>query len=162
MRISGAKPLLALFGERALDRDRALDRVGRRLEHREEPVAAAALLDLGAVVPRQEIPDRPVVRTQHRRPLLVAHLRDELGRVDDVGEHERAANLAADRRVAEPIAQSLRGLDVARRAEVAEHGERGVELDDRDLAVAGAHRRLGEELLRLRGFVRRARRRARG
>src|SRR5438132_817119 len=51
----------------------------------------------------------------------------------------------------------MRALGVTRGAEVTNRGERRIELDDGNLPLAGAHCRLGQQLLRLRRFVRRAR-----
>ena len=59
--------------------------------------------------------------------------------------------------VAEAIAEDRGGFDVTPRAELSEHRQCRVELDDRDLAIAAARRDLGQQLLRLRGLVRRAR-----
>ena len=73
---------------------------------------------------------------------LVAHRRDELRRVDDVGEHEGAPNLTTDRGVADSIPEALGRFDVTRRTQVTEHRQGRVELDHRNLPVAGAHREL--------------------
>ena len=72
---------------------------------------------------------------QDPRPGFVAALRDESGRVDNVGEHEGALNGASDRRGAEPVAEALGRFEVTSSAEVLERSDRGVDLDDRDCPV---------------------------
>ena len=90
---------------------------------------------------------------QDPRPCFVAPLRDESGGVDDVGEHEGALNGSSDRGGAEPVAKALGRVEVTSGAEVLERGDRGVDLDDRDLTVIEPQSCFRDETLRLRGLV---------
>src|SRR5512132_2815789 len=84
-RLPGAVALA--LRERALDLDRALERLARIGEGEHEAVALA--LHLVALVARDLLPEDRVVLTQHPQPLLVAELLGEDGRVLDVAEQDR-------------------------------------------------------------------------
>ena len=154
IRISGTRSSTsALFGETLLDRDGAVDGVGRVREDGEEAVAAATLFHFDPLMLGEELADRQIVTMQDPRPCFVAPLRDESGGVDDVGEHEGALNGPSDRGGAEPVAKALGRVEVASGAEVLERGDRGVDLDDRDWTVVEPQRCFRDETLRLRGLV---------
>ena len=144
---------VALLGETLLDRDGTVDGVRRIREGREEPIAAATLSHLHALMLGEEFADRQIVIMHDPRPGFVASLRNESRGVDDVGEHEGAPNRPSDRGGAEPVTKALSLVEVANGAEVLERGDRGVDLDDRDLTVIEPRSRFRDETLRLRGLV---------
>ena len=84
----GREPVLAAVARQPpLDVDRALDRLGSLVERHEEAVAGA--VDFLAAMACEGRPKLSVVPRQELRPGLVADEPDEVGRGDDVGEHER-------------------------------------------------------------------------
>src|ERR671919_672882 len=66
-------------------------------------VAVAGLLDHLAALLLDELAELPVVPGEQLAPLVLAEHLDELGRVDDVGEHERPL-----RRVAQELGRPLK------------------------------------------------------
>src|SRR5438093_891945 len=79
--------LAAVAHEAALDVDRAVDAVDGTLEGHEESVAG--VVDLVAAVLGDRRAQLAVVPAQDLAPRLVADHPDEVGRGDNVGEHER-------------------------------------------------------------------------
>ena len=84
-----------LVAERALDRDRGVERRLRVLERREEAVAGL-LHDLAAAL-QDPLAHELVVAREQLPPLLVAERLEQLRRVDDVGEEERPPRLSRPR-----------------------------------------------------------------
>src|SRR5229473_1358309 len=78
--------LQTVLGESTLNGHSTLDSGGRFVEDDEESIAD--LFDLLAPIAHEEGPKRLIVPTQQVLPRLIAEDLDQVGRLDDVREHE--------------------------------------------------------------------------
>ena len=130
----GEAGVVAVVPQRALDRDRAVDRRAGGVEGGEEAVAGR--VDDLPSPGRDDAPERVVVPAQEPLPRGVAERLREHRRADDVGEHERPAHV---RRAGPPLlggpqlALGRRGID--HRPEPLELLERGPQLEVRVIVV---------------------------
>ena len=98
---------------------------------------------------RDPLANELVVAREQLLPLVVAEGREQLRRVDDVGEEERAARL-------EPAEELVRALLVEPGAEPLERRQRSLELDGSAVLVTPPPKCDAEQHARLRGLVGRA------
>ena len=119
-----------LVGERALDPYGRVDRGLWILERREE--AVAGLLDDLAAGVRDALAHELVVAREQALPLVVTERLQQLRRVDDVREEERATRFDAAQELLD--ARLLDG-----RAEPLEGGQRRLELDRTRVLVSAPH-----------------------
>ena len=142
----GREPVLtAMLREAALDGHRRLHGIDAPVECNEEPISGMA--HLHAVMGGECRPEFPVVPCQQGLPGRVAHHPDQVGRGDDVGEHESLDHTGAlGNGALHPGDDRVKSAQVDGCAELFEHGSGSAELPIRALAfVTGTEIGLAEK-----------------